>query len=248
MIGSYAKNQFPPTIGHDPLKIINWNVNRATPRSKNSRAVEILNRINQHSPEIVCLTETHPELLKDGCKISAGIRENCRKVLLWSRKPWKRVDDNIGDDRLPPGRFISGVTQTSVGEVTVVGLCIPWCGSRVKAGYKGKWEDHKDYLKHLAGVLSRKPSKRLVVMGDFNQKSGRRLPGSEAAHRASLLQRAIPPQVTLVTCALETIDHIALSADMEVGSLDVISNIPGERELSDRGRFGVVAHVSVRSC
>ena len=121
-------------------------------------------------------------------------------------------------------------------------------GRGSKRDTRGKWEDHKDYLKHLAGVLSRKPSKRLVVMGDFNQKSGRRLPGSEAAHRASLLQRAIPPQVTLVTRALDTIDHIALSADMEVGSLDVISNIPGERELSDRGRFGVVAHVSVRSC
>ena len=121
-------------------------------------------------------------------------------------------------------------------------------GSKRDTRGSGKTTKTGKYLKHLAGVLSRKPSKRLVVMGDFNQKSGRRLPGSEAAHRASLLQRAIPPQVTLVTCALETIDHIALSADMEVGSLDVISNIPGERELSDRGRFGVVAHVSVRSC
>lgn len=136
------------------MKIINWNVNRAKPRSKNSRGVEILNRINQHSPEIVCLTETHPELLKDGCTISAGIREYSRKVLLWSREPWKRVEDNIGDDRLPSGRFISGVTQTSVGEVSVVGLCIPWSGSRVKAGCKEKWEDHKDSLKHLAEVLT----------------------------------------------------------------------------------------------
>ena len=45
------------------MKLVNWNVRWATPRSKHS--VEILNRIDRHSPEIVCLTETHSELLQD---------------------------------------------------------------------------------------------------------------------------------------------------------------------------------------
>ena len=59
-------------------------------------------------------------------------------------------------------------------KIVNVGLCIPWPGSRAGAEYSGKrrrsWEDHEVYLKHLVGVLSRAPSKRLVVMGDFNQR------------------------------------------------------------------------------
>ena len=69
------------------------------------------------------------------------------------------------------------VTRTSMGDVTVVGLCIPWSGSRAHAGYSGErrkaWEDHEVYLEHLAGVLSRAPSKRFVMMGDFNSSSFR---------------------------------------------------------------------------
>ena len=55
--------------------------------------------------------------------------------MLWSREPWNQVDDN-GNDSMPPGRFVSGVTQTSVGEVTVIGICIPWFGSRTEANRK----------------------------------------------------------------------------------------------------------------
>ena len=240
------------------MKLVNWNVEWA---AAHWRTYEILNRINRQSPEIVCLTETHSRLLQNGHRISArpdygyGIQERRRKVLLWSRKPWEQVDD-IGDDRMPPGRFISGVTRTSVGEVAVVGLCIPWRFSRAHSGYSGErrreWEDHEVYLEHLAGVLSRAPSKRFVVMGDFNQRIAKSSwsRSDKAAHRAALLHRAIPPHVTLVTSALEysgrrTIDHIGLSADMATTSLDVISNIHGERKLSDH--FGVVADVLVQS-
>ena len=232
------------------MKIVNWNVNRAAPWSKHSRGVEIVRRIDRLSPEIVCLTETHPELLTNGHKISTGTQVSRRKVLLWSREPWKHVDD-VGDARMPPGRFVFGVTSTSLGEVTVVGLCIPFDDSRTPkyGGVRRKWEDHEDYLEHLAGVLSRGPSERLVVMGDFNQKFGRWRPGSAVARRAALLRQAIPPHVTVVTFAPEYrgLDHIALSHDLVAHSLDEINNIHGERELSDPGRCGLVADVLLRS-
>ena len=241
------------------IKLVNWNVEWATPRSK--RYAEILNRIDRHSPEIVCLTETHSGLLRGGHAICArpdygyGIKKNRRKVLLWSKEPWEQVDD-LGDDRMPPGRFISGIIRTSVGELTVVGLCIPWSGSRTArfGGVRREWEDHEVYLEHLAGVLSRAPSERLVVAGDFNQRIGESSgtssrPRSKTAHRAALLRRAIPPHVTLATSALEyrdrkTIDHVAVSADMTTEALDVISNIHGERKLSDH--FGIVIDVLVQ--
>ena len=264
MVGSSRHGSVPvPVIRHsdwryiqsfgyperDALRLVNWNVNRAAPWSKHSRGVEIVRRIDRLSPEIVCLTETHPELLGDGHTISAGIRESPRKVLLWSREPWKH-EDHVGDARMPPGRFVSGVTRTSVGEVTVVGVCIPWDESRTPryGGVRGRWDDHEDYLERLAGVLSRAPSERLVVMGDFNQKFDRPRPGSAAALRAALLRQAIPKHVKVVTLAHEHrgLDHIALSDDLVANSLDEISNIHGERELSDPGRCGLVADVFLR--
>ena len=235
------------------LRLVNWNVQWATPRSP--RTPEILRRIDHHSAEVVCLTEAHAGLLsREGYAICSqadsgyGIREGRRKVVLWSMQPWERVDD-LGVDSLPPGRFVSGVTQTSLGDLTVVGVCIPWFGSRTEAGRepaKLRWEDHERYLDGLAHVLGRVSAQQLIVMGDFNQIIG---PGSRAGRERQLaLQRAFPASMTIATSALgyegrRSIDHIALSGDLVVESLDVISNIDDGRKLSDH--FGVVADLSL---
>ena len=120
------------------LGLVNWNVEWATPRSR--RSAEILRRIELHDPEIVCLTETDIGLLSgDGHVISSKedygyrIKEGRRKVLLWSKRPWLKVDD-LGNASMPPGRFVSGTTETSLGEVTVVGICIPWSGIAREVG------------------------------------------------------------------------------------------------------------------
>lgn len=237
------------------LRIVNWNVEFAAPRSW--RTPEIVGRIDRLYPEIVCLTETHDELLaEDGYAICSrpdygyGLQKNRRKVLLWSREPWKQADD-LGIDSLPPGRFVSGVTQTSVGEVAVIGICIPWFGSRTEARRgeerRGRWEDHEEYLAGLTDVLRRASAERLIVMGDFNQRIGQ---GSRAPRGLQLaLHEALSPNLRIVTADLvfqgrKSIDHIALSADWAVDSLAAISNIHGERKLSDH--FGVGADVSVR--
>ena len=144
------------------LTVVNWNVEWATPRSR--RTPEVLRRIDQHSPEVVCLTETHTALLpNDGHTIYSGadagykVREERRKVLLWSKGPWEQVDV-VGSDVMPPGRFVSGVTQTSLGKVTVMGICIPWSGSRTEARRgserKRRWEDHEQYI---SGVQAKFP-------------------------------------------------------------------------------------------
>ena len=208
-------------------------------------------------PEIVCLTETHDELLsRHGHTICSQpdygytVRPNRRKVLLWSRKPWDQVDD-LGIDSMPSGRFVSGVTQTSVGEVAVIGVCIPWSGSRTEARRgaerRRRWQDHEQYLVGLTEVLERVDARRLIVMGDFNQAIGQ---GSRARRELRLaLQEAFAPNLRIVTSDLvfqgrKSIDHIALSADWAVDSVDAISNIHEDRKLSDH--FGVAADVSVR--
>ena len=238
------------------LRIVNWNVQFATPRSW--RTPEILGRIDGHEPEIVCLTETHDELLARGghaicsrADYGYGVQKNRRKVLLWSSEPWRQVDD-LGSGSLPPGRFVSGVTRTSVGEVAVIGVCIPWFGSRTEARRgaesRGRWEDHEEYLAGLTEVLKRVEAKRLIVMGDFNQAIGKGSRAPRALRQA--LQEAFSPNLRVATADLvfqgrKSIDHVALSADWVVDSLAAISNVHGERKLSDH--FGVAADVSVRT-
>ena len=142
---------------------LTWNVQWATPRSR--RTPEILSRIDRRAPEVVCLTETHvgllPMLPKGGHAICSQpdygytIKEGRRKVTLWSRQPWEQLDV-MGSDSLPPGRFVSGITETSLGVLTVVGICIPWFGSRTEARRKSerkmRWEDHEQYLTGLTEI------------------------------------------------------------------------------------------------
>ena len=237
------------------LRVVNWNVEWATPRSR--RTAEILSRIDQYAPEVVCLTETHTGLLSQGghmicSQADSGYKvvENRRKVVLWSREPWSEIDD-AGIDSMPSGRFVKGITQTSVGQVTVIGICIPWFGSRTEARRKAErrrpWEDHEQFLAGLTETLEREEKNRLIVIGDFNQTLG---PGSRAPTELRLaLENAFTPSMRIATLGLAfqgrpSIDHIALSADWSISSLGVISNMHNGTELSDH--FGVLADVSVQ--
>lgn len=235
------------------LKVVTWNVEWAGPNSR--RTAEILRRIDDLSPEVVCLTETHSGLLSQrGHTVCSqpdygyAVKEHRRKVMLWSKEPWSSVDD-VGTDTMPPGRFVSGVTRTSVGRVAVVGVCIPWFMSRAERSRseerKAPWEDHEQYLSGLGQVLSSAPGEGLMVMGDFNQAIG---PGSRAPAQLQMaLQQAFPSRIKIVTSEIafqgrRSIDHIALGTDWKVRSVEAISNIHEERKLSDH--FGVVADLS----
>ena len=234
-----------------PLTLINWNVQWATPAS--SRGAEIRRRIFEHGPDIVCVTETHLDLLSPmGHAVSSesdygyGTKESRRKIVLWSKEPWEQVD-NVGLDYLPPGRFVSGVTHTALGEVRVIGICIPWAGSRVGRvpARRRRWEDHEQYLSGLAKLLERTPYTSLMVVGDFNQRIGGDTHTPKRLREA--LQHTIPPHLTVATSTLglrgrRTIDHTAISHDLAVESLGVIDNLHQGKRLSDH--FGVFARLS----
>ena len=93
------------------LKLLNWNVEWAAPKWK---AAELRRRIGQHAADVICLTETDTARLalpKRGYSICAQGnwgqpcrkgQEGRRKVLLWSRAPWKTVDD-LATHRYRPG-------------------------------------------------------------------------------------------------------------------------------------------------
>ena len=218
------------------VTIVNWNLQWATSRSR--RTPEIKDRIAAHDPAVACLTEASVDLFSGHGHVICsrpdygyGIgRPARRKVILWSGDPWRQIDD-MGIDSMPPGRFVSGITHTSVGDITVIGICIPWSASRTRrADPKRMWEDHEQYIAGLEEVLRRVPTNRFILVGDFNQRYGQM--GAPLRLRTALAA-ALPSHMTVVTAGLgmngrRTIDHIAVSNDLAFESLGVISNV-GER-------------------
>ena len=141
------------------FRVATWNVQWATPASR--RSVEILKRLHGIAPDIVCLTESDNKLLsRDGHTVCSQpdygypLRVGRRKVLLWSKEPWREVDDLVMDSLLP-GRFVSGITRTPIREIAVIGICIPWSGSRAEARRrmerKKRWVDYESFLDGLLG-------------------------------------------------------------------------------------------------
>lgn len=240
-------------------KVVAWNVEWATPRSR--RSPEILARIFvDYDPDIVCLTEADFNLLADRSGsvtysqpdgIRAKTDGSLRKVVLWSKEPWEKVDTQ-GVDTLPPGKFVSAVTTTPLGEVTVVGVCIPYRDARVRWTNDGvtrkPWEDHKQYLAGLNEVLRSMPASPLVLLGDFNQQVGQT--GYAPRSLRGTLRAALPERITIATSALgfdgrRVIDQIAISEDLSAQSLSLISRYCSDKSLTDH--VGVCADLGAQS-
>lgn len=99
------------------------------------------------------------------------IKPGRRKVTLWSRFPWSNVDD-LGHSDLPAGRFVSGVTDTRLGRIRVIGVCVPWAAAHVSTGRcdRRRWEDHVLYLRGLRALLATEPTGHpTIIVGDVNQ-------------------------------------------------------------------------------
>ena len=108
-----------PGVGEEStamsLSLAIWNVECAKPNSR--RTTEVLSSIHRRVPEGVCLTETHVGLLSQLGHMTCSqpdygnkVRENRRKVMLWSRKPRDQVDDVVLDP-MAPGRFVCSVIR-----------------------------------------------------------------------------------------------------------------------------------------
>ncbi len=224
--------------------------NVAWARVSSSRFGEIQKRTLEVRPDLICLTETHDALLGSFYCISSdadyGYRriEGRRKVVLASRQPWSGVVTHP-IDTMPLGRFVSGKTSLSGEMVTVIGVCIPWSAAHVSTGRKDRtrWEDHVAYLDALAEVLPDTPE-RTILLGDFNQT----VPRTRAPVRVhDALEQTILDRFTLLTKDLSfegrpTIDHIAVSSDIESTEVGAISNLTNGSKLSDH--FGVFALLS----
>ena len=231
------------------LKVLNWNLEWAGAR--NWRGKAILDRIRELGADVVCLTETHDDFVPSGHIVTSEPdygypqKPGRRKVLLWSRNPWTLVD-RIGDSELPTGRFVSATTETGIGPVSFVGVCIPWKDAHVRTGRRDRkaWEDHAAYLKGLQRLLKASTATTRIVLGDFNQT----IPRTRAPQRLfELLETAIaelrlPTAGELSGTRKQSIDHVCHSHDLTSMNLAVVQNeLSDGRRLSDH--FGVILTV-----
>ena len=236
-------------IPADALTVVNWNVEWTTPRS--SRFPRIQELIEAQSPHVVCLTEGQRSLYPRTGHVVTGEADfgypnpkgERRKVLLWSRNPWSDVD-TVGSPNIPPGRFVAATTQTPIGPVRFVGVCIPWRDAHVRTGRRDReaWEDHTTYLRELGPIIERqKRDVPIVVLGDFNQRVPRqRVP----EHIFDELVEAFAA-LRLVTAGVredigrQLIDHVAVSAQLVAEDVRCWPKHDGGVRLSDHDGVAV---------
>lgn len=235
------------------MRVLLWNVQWQRAATAGGAAIRQL--IAAHDPDLICLTEANIDLVDGTGRIMSEadfggqVKEDRRKVALWSRWPWQEADD-VGDPSLPSGRFARGRTLTPYGAVDLIGVCIPWDGAHVKMGRKDSkpWEEHARYLDGLQRILSRSADhSRTIILGDFNQAIPRtRAP--QAVH--DQLQDLLKPHFSVATAGpieglrCPAIDHLAHGAAFSTASVSPLPNETSEgRRISDH--VGLLITLSV---
>ncbi len=235
------------------MKILNWNTNSANPKSKNERFEKVCALLDRFDADVICLTEAHPATMSSAeATISsrpAGrgweAEGGRRKVMLWSRYGWQKVDDE-GSPKMPKGRFISAKTCVNGLEWTFVGMCIPWRDyprvAKKAERTMGLWEAACTYLDALRSDvmphISGRP--RTILLGDYNLQIppfDYPYPDSRESDRLVNQKRKLTFDGWLIPTSgirQRFIDHIAMSTDLRVESIRFISKFgPDAKELSD---------------
>ena len=224
------------------LRIGTWNTNWAKPGTERGRCVA--KRLAAPGCDLLCVTEGYAGILPAGGHvIDAGPNwgyisaEGRRKVLLWSKRPWSGVD-TVGSDALPGGRFVTGTTETALGPLSVVGVCIPWRDAHVRTGRKDRagWQDHESWLSGFATLHWRQAREKTVVLGDFNQRIPRRRQPVSVyrAMRDAFSGFCFATAGELAGTAEGSIDHIAHTSDLAlVGDIQIWPKRGARFNLSD---------------
>ena len=185
------------------LKISCWNSDWATPSSKRGKFF-----IDKFDSDIICLTEGYENLLpKNGYIISSHedygykTKNGRRKVILWSKDKWTDIDQ-VGSNKIPSGRFISGITNG----IRIIGICIPWRFAHVSSGRKDRkpWEDHLSFIQNLSFS-----NQKTIILGDFNQN----IPKKNQPEIAFSSLIKLIEEFNLLTINM-SLDHIVISKDL----------------------------------
>ncbi len=227
------------------MRVLTWNLERRKIHAPYGKLAT--QHLFSYSPDIMAITETRVSFpLNEGHTVWAQrpkghYDEDERKVLLWSKTPWTQIDE-IGDADLPEARFISGVTKTNLGEVRVVGICIPYHMANVVHGTKDKkaWEQHIRFLDLLPSILKRY-NRPVIIAGDYNQRYPRVRYGNRLA--ALKMEQAFTDYDIVTKGVIEgmsrqAIDHIAIDKKLRAGLIWGWPNVVDEARLSDHDGSG----------
>ncbi len=238
------------------IRILNWNTEWLGPGSRSGRFAKAKALIASYDPDVICLTEARPETMPElGQTIAselsgAGKIENRggRKVVLWSRFGWSNVD-TLGSSDMPSGRFIKTTTFAGGEQWTIIGMCVPYAHYRNHA----KWGDQRktfwggacEYLDTLREeVLPRlreeflpysKDPLNTILLGDFNMQ----IPAFNYPYEGSEVNKKRKETfagwlIPTAGISRHFIDHIAMSSELRVNSLQYISRFDSDgSQLSD---------------
>jgi len=200
------------------MKCLIWNLEWTVSESNRGKIIKQI--VDDLNPDVICFTEAYPAIVPDnGYIITSDANygyENTgdrRKVILWSKNPWKNIDQ-YGSKDIPGGRFISGITN----EIRFIGVCIPWKDAHVNTGMKNRkiWEDHSNYLISL-NIITKKyllTENKICMVGDFNQRIPRLYTPEDIFEK---LMKIIQSDFNIITANLLDengkllIDHVAVS-------------------------------------
>jgi len=235
--------------------ILVWNLQRKELNSEAAAAQ--VETIKTRAPDISVLTETWigwSDIL-GGNEVSAfgavwsPTHADERKILLWSAKPWKDPEW-LAFEGSPVGRIVAATTETPIGSMRVVGVCIPYHGANMRRKFNPApmWWEHRHYLMQMIKFIGgQSKSIPLVIAGDFNQ----RIPGKFAPKelQASLI-RALAG-TTLHTSGeigeerIKLIDHCATTDNLALEELNLVhAPVLGGTAVSDH--TGVIMRISRR--
>lgn len=231
------------------VRVATWNLERK--KSTSPRGAEALGYLASLNAEVIVATEARTSFAPSaGHTVSAepplGKRFGAdeRKVVVWSRNPLAVVDLAPGIDR---SRFVAVRTNTSIGPLLVLGVCIPWHMAEVTypSGPKKKpWQEHLEYLTHLRPVLD-DLDEPYVVAGDFNQRTPR-VNGANKAVAAALDATFSATEIVTAGivpgCEKPGIDHIAINSHLEAHRVQGWpANVTGNRLSDHDGAFVDIA-------
>ena len=222
------------------MRIVTWNLERKNPTAP--RGAEALDYFRSLAPEVAVATEARTSFsLGEGESVWASpprasrFAEDERKVVLWSVNGLERVDF---DSPIDPTRFVAARTDTSIGTVLVLGICITWHMAEVTyhSGPKKKpWEEHLEYLEHLTEIFD-SIDEPFVAAGDYNQRIPRVKGGNIRAAEALTATfdgLNIVTTGTLPGCTRPGIDHIATSPEFTATNIKGWPNDVTGNRLSD---------------
>lgn len=234
-------------------RVLTWNLERKRPTAP--RGAEALDRLFALTPDVMVLTEARTSMDPRGGHLlwaepprGSRFAADERKVVLWSRQPWHHVD-RVGVPGLDQTRFISATTETPIGPIRVLGICIPWHMAEVTYPVDQKhkpWELHIRYLQLLEPLLTSR-NEPTVAAGDFNQQVPRVKYGNRAA--AEALESAFAPlhvatRGQLEGCDRHGIDHIALGPGLQPERVwGWPNNVGGNRQSDHDGAGCDIARV-----